>query len=129
MRIALTSKYYWPGMTKDITGWVEQCLHCRKAGKELNLDTTLKNIKVSQPWELVGMDLIGPLPATKKGYQYILAAMDYLTRWVDAFPLRTKSAYEVAKKIYSIIIKYGYVQRILTDGDPEFNNESIAEVG
>ncbi|CAM4581836.1 unnamed protein product, partial [Caretta caretta] len=48
--------------------------------------------------------------------------------WVDAFPLRTKSAYEVAKKIYSIIIKYGYVQRILTDGDPEFNNESLQKL-
>uniref|UniRef100_A0A452GHI8 Gypsy retrotransposon integrase-like protein 1 n=1 Tax=Gopherus agassizii TaxID=38772 RepID=A0A452GHI8_9SAUR len=121
-RIALTSRYYWPGMTKDIAGWVERCLHCQKAGKELNQDTTLKTIKVSKPWDLVGMHFIGPLPATKEGYQYILTATDYVTRWVEAFPLHTKSAYEVVKKIYKIIMEFGGVRRILTDRSPEFNN-------
>ncbi|CAM5129475.1 unnamed protein product, partial [Eretmochelys imbricata] len=44
-RNMLTSKYYWPGMTKDIANWVARCLTCLKEGKELNLDTTLKSIK------------------------------------------------------------------------------------
>ncbi|CAM4591723.1 unnamed protein product [Lepidochelys olivacea] len=46
-RNMLTSKYYWPGMTKDIANWVARCLTCLKEGKELNLDTTLKSIKVN----------------------------------------------------------------------------------
>ncbi|CAM4532847.1 unnamed protein product [Lepidochelys olivacea] len=44
-RNMLTSKYYWPGMTKDIANWVARCLSCQKEGKELNLDSTLKSIK------------------------------------------------------------------------------------
>ncbi|CAM2117709.1 unnamed protein product [Caretta caretta] len=44
-RNMLTSKYYWPRMTKDIANWVARCLTCLKEGKELNLDTTLKSIK------------------------------------------------------------------------------------
>ncbi|XP_034624223.1 KRAB-A domain-containing protein 2 [Trachemys scripta elegans] len=74
------------------------------------------------------MHLTGPLPATKKGYQYILTAPDYVTRWVEAFPLRTKSAYEVVKKIHKIIMQHGYVQQILTDRGPEFNNEYNLEI-
>ncbi|CAM5098094.1 unnamed protein product [Natator depressus] len=44
-RNMLTSKYYWPGVTKDIANWVAPCLTFQKEGKELNLDTTLKSIK------------------------------------------------------------------------------------
>ncbi|KAH1172064.1 hypothetical protein KIL84_007682 [Mauremys mutica] len=127
-REALTTRYYWPGMTKDITDWVSRCLHCQEVQQERNLDTTLKSVKVSQPFELVGMDLIGPLPATKEGYQYILTATDYLTRWVHAFPLKNKSAPEVAKKMYEFIYQYGWPQRILTGPGSEFTNELNLEL-
>lgn len=69
------------------------------------------------------MDLTGPLPATNKGFQYILTATDYLTKLVEAFPVKHKSAHEVAKKICKIISQFGCLQQTLTDRGSEFNNE------
>ncbi|CAM4653248.1 unnamed protein product [Lepidochelys olivacea] len=95
----LTSTHYWPGVTKDNANWVTRI------------------------WELVGMDLIGPLPVTKDGYQYILTTLDYLSRWVEAFSLRSNSASEVAKGMYKMIVRRGCPQQILTNLGPEFNNK------
>ena len=43
--------------------------------------------KVTQPFELIGMDLIGKLKTTSTGNQYICVLIDYLTKWTQAYPL------------------------------------------
>ena len=53
---------------------------------------TYHPIKVKGPWEFIGVDLMGKFPMTAAGYQYILTATDYFTKWVEAFPLQDKSA-------------------------------------
>lgn len=78
---------------------------------------------MSAVWELVGIDLTGPLPKTKDGFQYILTATDYFSKWVEAFPLRTKTASEVARSICAIIYRHGCPKRILSDQGREFVNE------
>ncbi|KAI8517505.1 Gypsy retrotransposon integrase-like protein 1 [Branchiostoma belcheri] len=55
-------------------------------------------------WALLGMDLIGPLPTTGGGNRYIFSATDYFTKWVEAFPMKTKSAEEVAACIATVFV-------------------------
>ncbi|CAM5076847.1 unnamed protein product [Natator depressus] len=69
------------------------------------------------------MDLIGPLPVTKNGYRHILTTIDYLSRWVEAFPLRSKTASGVANSMYKMVLRHGCPQRILTGLGPEFNHK------
>lgn len=74
-------------------------------------------------WELIGIDLTGPLPKTSSGFQYILTATDYFSKWVEAFPLKSKSASEVAQHLCAIIYRHGCPKRILSDQGREFVNE------
>lgn len=83
----------------------------------------LFHYQVSTVWELVGIDLTGPLPETAAGYHYILTATDYFSKWVEAYPLRTKSAVEVAENLCKIIYRHGCPARILSDQGREFVNE------
>lgn len=79
--------------------------------------------QVSNVWELVGIDLTGPLPKTVNGNIYILTATDYFSKWVEAFPLKTKSAAEVGQHLCSMIYRHGCPKRILSDQGREFVNQ------
>uniref|UniRef100_A0A3B1IDK1 Gypsy retrotransposon integrase-like protein 1 n=1 Tax=Astyanax mexicanus TaxID=7994 RepID=A0A3B1IDK1_ASTMX len=122
-RAAMSGRFYWPGMTVDVENWVLECDRCQKVGKPLTVAQPLQCIKVSAVWELVGIDLTGPFPKTADGFQYILTITDYFSKWVEAFPLRSKLACEVGKHLCSIIYRHGCPKRILSDQGREFVNE------
>jgi hypothetical protein len=42
------------------------------------------------------MDILGPLPETRKGSKYILVIGDYFTKWKEAFPMHDMEASTVA---------------------------------
>jgi hypothetical protein len=52
---------------------------------------------VGIPMERVAMDLLGPLPESRRGNTYLLVASDYFTRWVEAYPLPNSEAITVAQ--------------------------------
>ena len=80
-------------------------------------------LKVTQPFELLGMDLIGKLSMTGGGHQYICVIIDYLTKWPQAYPLHTKSAKEVTECILKFFYQFEAPKRILTDKGKEFVNQ------
>lgn len=69
------------------------------------------------------MDLIGPLPETSLGHNYVLTMTDLYTKWVVAEPLRTKTAVEVCSAIISKLYTFGLVRKIITDQGKEFVNQ------
>ena len=70
--------YYWSRMRKDVQRYVRSCDVC-KAQKPLNLvppGLMGKSRKVSYPWQMVALDLIGPLPRSSKGNKFLLVVSD-----------------------------------------------------
>ncbi len=51
------------------------------------------------------MDLIGPLPKTSRGNQYIVTLTDYFSKWAEAASLPDKTANGIAIFIYSVSLK------------------------
>ncbi|KAF1382278.1 hypothetical protein PFLUV_G00142060 [Perca fluviatilis] len=64
----MCSRFYWYGMTVDIDKWISECDQCQRVGPPLNAVKTLDCIKVSAVWELIGIDLTGPLQKTSTGH-------------------------------------------------------------
>ncbi|KAL1247033.1 hypothetical protein QQF64_034468 [Cirrhinus molitorella] len=88
----------------------------------------IMSFKVTAPFELVGMDLIGKLTKTDDGYQYICVLIDYFTKWPQAYPLKTKSASEVTNCILKFFYQFEAPKRILTDQGKEFVNSINTDV-
>ena len=54
---------------------------------------------------------------------YIFTCTDYFTKWVEAFPLKTKDASEVAQCLRRIFYRHGAPETVITDNGKEFVNE------
>lgn len=75
----LKEKFYWPGMYSDIRRWVKACIQCNKVKPSQPTNHgLLQPIKVSFPFEILGMDILGPLKRSKNGFKYILVFVHQL---------------------------------------------------
>ena len=72
-----------------------------------------------------GIDIIGKIsPKSSSGHEYILVAIDYFTKWVEATSYARLTAARVAKFIRShIIYRYGVPHELISDRGVNFRGE------
>nr|GEZ88039.1 reverse transcriptase domain-containing protein [Tanacetum cinerariifolium] len=76
---------------------------------------------------LMGIDFIGPF-SSSQGNKYILVAIDYLSRWVEAKALPTNDARVVCKILKSLFARFGTPHAIISDRGTHFCNDQFAKV-
>ena len=79
-------------------------------------------------FDLWGIDFMGPFPPSF-GNLYILLAVDYVSKWVEAIPTRTNDASAVAKFLRThIFTRFGTPRALITDGGTHFCNKMVDKV-
>ena len=72
------------------------------------------------------MDIVGPVPRSKSGFQYMIFATDYLSGWVCGRRLRYQTAEAVCKFLYKeVITKHGCPKKMVTDQGSQFMSEVL----
>ncbi|GJV17548.1 reverse transcriptase domain-containing protein [Tanacetum coccineum] len=74
-----------------------------------------------------GIDFMGPFPSSR-GNKYILVAVDYLSKWVEAKALPTNDARVVVKILKSLFARFGTPRAIISDHGTYFCNDQFAKV-
>ena len=75
-----------------------------------------------EPWKQVGVDICS-LSDGVDDFKYMVVMVDYFTKWVEAKPLRTKSADEVALFIFETFCRLGSAAIQINDQGREFVNQ------
>ena len=79
--------------------------------------------------ERVALDLVGPLPKTDEGNQWILVVGDYATRWMEAYALPDARAETVAAKfVGEFVCRYGVPREVHSDQGTNFESEVFKEM-
>ena len=124
------SNFYWPGMTKEIERYCQSCDICQrsvpkgKVGKVPLGDIPL----VGTPFEKIAVDLIGPLPQSKRGFRWILTLADFTTRYPEAKPLKSIDTTEVAEALIEIFSRLGIPKTMVTDQGTQFTSGLMTEI-
>nr|KYP49585.1 Integrase catalytic domain-containing protein KIAA1305 family [Cajanus cajan] len=77
-------------MIKDCIEFAKSCKECQKHGPIQKVPASELH-SIIKPWPFRGweIDIIGQIhPASSKNHKYILVAIDYFTKWVEAIPLK-----------------------------------------
>ena len=94
----IRDRFYWIGCRRDVQFWCQKCDLCSACkGPPRKPEAPLKLYQVGVPLERVAIDVIGPLPESEKGNKYLLIAIDYFTKWPEAYPLPDQEATTVAE--------------------------------
>ncbi|GJS67254.1 reverse transcriptase domain-containing protein [Tanacetum coccineum] len=122
------SGFYWPTIYKDAHDFVTRCDICQRQGKISQRDEMPQNsIQVCEIFDMWGIDFMGPFPSSR-GNKYILVAVDYLSKWVEAKALPTNDARVVCKFLKSLFARFGAPRAIISDRGTYFCNDQFAKV-
>ncbi|GKE67349.1 reverse transcriptase domain-containing protein [Tanacetum coccineum] len=100
----------------------------KRQGKISQRDEIPQNaIQVCEIFDVWGIDFMGPFPSSH-GNKYILVAVDYLSKWVEAKALPTNDARVVVKFLKSLFARFGTPRAIISDRGTYFCNDQFAKV-
>ncbi|GJT45381.1 reverse transcriptase domain-containing protein [Tanacetum coccineum] len=122
------SGFYWPTIYRDAHDMVKSCDSCQRQGKISQKDEMPQNaIQVCEIFDVWGIDFMGPF-LSSQGNKYILVAVDYLSKWVEAKALPTNDTQVVVKFLKSLFVRFGTPRAIISDRGTHFYNDQFAKV-
>lgn len=122
----ISRNYYWPGMAEDIKNYITSCAICQKRKRNQDRPEVFSSKITPKPFYHVGIDVIGPLPMTLTRMRYVIVAIDFFTKWVEAKAVSVANAHEITQFLYEdVICRHGIPYQLTSDRGTEFVNELI----
>ncbi|GKA74682.1 reverse transcriptase domain-containing protein [Tanacetum coccineum] len=109
----------------------ENVLDPKEVNEKFPLETlnivTFRGDSICEIFDVWGIDFMGSFPSSR-GNKYILVAVDYLSKWVEAKALPTNDARVVCKFLKSFFARFGAPRAIINDRRTHFYNDQFAKV-
>lgn len=125
------TRFFWPGLSSAVARYVASCVPCQQRKRStLPPAGPLQPLACPEaPFHTVGIDLYGPLPATSRGYRWIVTAVDHLTRYAETAPVSTGCASEIAEFfLQAVLLRHGAPRVLLSDRGKTFLAQIVADV-
>ncbi|KAH9741368.1 Endonuclease [Citrus sinensis] len=117
---------FWPTLFRDSYMFCKSCESCQKTGNLSHRNQMpLTPILVCEIFDVWGIDFMGPFPSSF-GNSYILLAVDYVSKWVEAKATRTDNAKVVVDFVKSnIFARFGVPRAMISDRGIHFCNRVV----
>lgn len=113
---------WWPYMHKDSLQFVQKCEWCQRFGKDIHQPAEQLNM-IASPWpfDRWGIDIIGPMPRAAGNFRFLIVAIDYCTKWIEAEPLIHIRESDTERFVWkNIITRFGARRALVTDNGKQF---------
>ncbi|KAL0370667.1 UNVERIFIED_CONTAM: hypothetical protein Sangu_0384800 [Sesamum angustifolium] len=77
--------YFWPTIVKDAMEFTKKCESCQRYASLIHSSATpMEPIKIACPFDRWGIDIVGPFPPASVQKKFIIVAVEYFSKWVEA---------------------------------------------
>ncbi|KAK9050115.1 hypothetical protein SSX86_030915 [Deinandra increscens subsp. villosa] len=121
--------YYWPNMHKFANDILKRCDECQRfAPVSLKAKHEMVPIVSAWPFQKWGIDIVGPFPEAAGRVKFLIVAVDYFTKWVEAKAVANITGAQVKKFVWEYIIcRFGLPLYIISDNGKQFADNPFRE--
>ena len=125
----IRQKFAWPGMGQEVIRHCRSCVHCQKGAKNPARKVPLMERAVlSEPFEVMAVDIVGPFPLGKGGYRYLLTCVCMASKWPEAIPLKRMTAKAVTDGLVEIFSRTGIPLQLVSDQGTQFVGKVVNQL-
>ncbi|GJY88320.1 reverse transcriptase domain-containing protein [Tanacetum coccineum] len=126
---ALRSGYYWPTMHTDARNLIRECNDCQ-VHRPIPRNPQEKLKPIASPWPFYkwGIDIAGPFSEGPDKVKFLIVAMDYFTKWIEAKPVATITGAQVKKFVWdNVVCRFGLPREIVSDNRKQFRDNPFKD--
>ena len=127
MHRILRRQFWWPKMRAELRDVCKSCEGCQMQKGSTWKQGKLKLFPATRPFEMVSIDIVGPLPVTKTKNRYIITMIDRFSRYCMLQPTKTVTAHDVVQAMERWMSIFGPPDMILSDNGSQFVSKVFAE--
>ncbi|GJV05049.1 reverse transcriptase domain-containing protein [Tanacetum coccineum] len=129
MEKSLRIGFYWPTMHEDARIVIRACQDCQ-VHKPVPRNPQQKLSPITSPWPFYkwGIDIAGPFPEGPGKVKFLIVAIDYFTKWIEAKPVATITGNQIKKFVWdNIICRFGLPGEIISDNEKQFQDNPFKD--
>ncbi|GJR04865.1 reverse transcriptase domain-containing protein [Tanacetum coccineum] len=126
---AIRTGYYWPTMHMDARKLIRECNDCQ-VHRPVPRNPQQNLSPMTSPWPFYkwGIDIVGPFPEGPGKVKFIIVAIDYFTKWIEAKPIATITGNQVKKFVWdNIVCRFGLPREIISDNGKQFRDNPFKD--
>ena len=117
----------WPYLHLDVRTYIKGCLTCQRNKSGMERKQGLMHVHPERlPFEVIHVDLWGPIEDENGEKVHILSIIDRATRWAEAVIVENKKSEVVLSALLTTwCCRYGFPSKLITDQDPTFTEAAL----
>jgi hypothetical protein len=121
--------FYWSKAASNAADLVQKCENCQECARDQKQPSSLTQL-IQPTWLLQrwGLDLLGPLPPAQGNFKYVVVAVEYFSKWIEAKPLAMITSATVQKFFsQNIVCRFGVSKAITVDNGTQCDAETFKD--
>ncbi|XP_072066687.1 uncharacterized protein [Arachis hypogaea] len=123
----LRAGFFWPSLKQDSENKVRACINCQKHAPTIHIPAEdMHHNDVTWPFHQWGLDILGPFPTAPGQVKFLIVAIDYFSKWIEAQPLAKITSQQMISFVWkNIICHFGIPHHIITDNGCQFVDQKF----
>lgn len=116
--------FYWPTLRDDAREFTAKCVACQLCSAQSHRPAApMTNVEICWPFDQWGVDIVGPFPLAPGQRKFLIVAVEYFTKWVEAEPLTKITDAAIRSFLWkNIVCRFGVPRVLVSDNGTQFQS-------